>query len=243
TISLPKGQAHYVEDLVTGRRYEVDTAMSSGTRLAIDSGSMPSVSNRITLRPHWTLEALLPSGLFTAATHADQADRVMIFDPASGNFRTASCHADGWTGDFDGSQIVPPGTGLLVQVRQGSVTHTLTGAVRATPFHMPLLQGPQLVSSGFLKDHSPYSLGLNPDNGFITAPSASNAARLRLWRGDLTPGTEGYQGYFLRSSPAGSQWVDEADPAALDQTRAVLIQPGQAFFLLPTTELPDFQEK
>ena len=114
--------------------------------------------------------------------------------------------------------------------------------MRTHAFHLPLKAGVQFVSSGFLKEHSPHSLGLTTANGFTSSARPATADRLRLWEGDLTEGAATYRSLFFQRLSNGTAWVIEGDTAQLDQTRAVLIQPGQAFFLLPRNDLPEYRE-
>jgi hypothetical protein len=166
----------------------------------------------------------------------------MAFDAEDEAFRTAWLSSTGWTGDFTGSRILTPGEGLLLHSRKGTVTLTLTGAVRTHRFSQPLTSGIQLVGSGFAADHSPHSLGLTTAHGFTAGRSAAVAARLRLWEGDFTEGASSYRQLFHQQQSDGSVWVIEEDSAQLDQNRALLIQPGQAYFLLPTQALPAYSE-
>ena len=119
---------------------------------------------------------------------------------------------------------------------------TLTGSLRSNQFHLPLKAGAQLVGSGFPMDHSPVSLGLTTTNGFTSGTRASSADRLRLWEGDTTEGAATYRSLFLQQRSTGSIWIQENDAGQLDQSRAVLLAPSQALFLLPKTALPDFRE-
>jgi hypothetical protein len=166
----------------------------------------------------------------------------MFFDEAGAAFKTSTLTADGWTGDFTGARSVPPGEGLLLYARSAPVTLTFTGAVRTGRFKLPLKAGAQLVGSGYPADHSPLSLGLSEANGFTSGSDSASADRLRLWQGDVSEGGSSYRSLFFLRTAEGTAWVDEADPSLLDVTRALLIQPGQAWFILPKAAHPDYQE-
>jgi len=242
SVTLPSATPCFVEVHSTGERLEIDSAKSTSTRIALRGATAPAAGTQISIHAHWTVDDLLPADLFTAGTRSDSADRVMFFDSAANTFRTAWLGSTGWTGDFTGKRIVAPGEGLLVHARSSTVTLTLTGAVRTHAFHLPLRAGVQFVSSGFLKEHSPHSLGLTNTNGFTSSARPATADRLRLWEGDLTEGAATYRSLFFQRLSNGTAWVIEGDTAQLDQTRAVLIQPGQAFFLLPRNDLPEYRE-
>ena len=172
--------------------------------------------------------------------NADDADRLMFFDGTS--FRTSWLGSSGWTGDSDGTRIIAPGEGLLVHARTGTVTLIATGAVRTNRFMQPLSAQARLVGSGFPVTHSPRSLGLTTSNGFTAGTSSATADRLRLWNGDFNVGDSSYLSYFLLQRATGSAWVQEDDATLLDQSTQTLVQPGQAFFILPRTALPDHAE-
>jgi protocatechuate 3,4-dioxygenase beta subunit len=242
SITLPANVACYAEVHSTGERFEIDTIESTSTRIVLVGTAAPAAGQIITVRPHWSVSELFPVDLFTSGTSADDADRVMFFNSDTNNFRTAWLGSEGWTGDFAGTRSIAPGEGLLVHARSGIVTLTLTGAVRTNRFNQPLKAGAQLIGSGFPVDHSPLSLGLTTANGFTAGISADAAARLRLWEGDLTEGASTYRSLFHQQQVDGSAWIVEGDVTHLDQTRALLIQPGQAYFLLPRTALPLYQE-
>jgi hypothetical protein len=185
---------------------------------------------------------IFSTDLFTAGTDADNADRVMFFDSTANAFRTAWLGNEGWNGDFTGTRSIAPGEGMLVHARNDSVTLTFTGAVRTHRFSLPLKAGAQLIGSGMPVDQSPLSLGLTSANGFVAGADAASSARLRLWEGDVTEGASTYRSLFHQQQTEGTAWIVEGDATQLDQTRALLIQPGQAYFLLPSTALPDYRE-
>jgi hypothetical protein len=241
-ITLPADTACYVETHSTGERFEIETAASSGHRLTLTGSRAPAAGSVISVRAHWTVSELFPADLFTSGSSAEDADRVMAFDATANAFRTAWLGSAGWTGDFTGSRSLAPGEGLLLHARSGTVTLTLTGAVRTHRFTQPLKAGVQLVGSGFAMDHSPHSLGLTTANGYTAGSNAADAARLRLWEGDFTKGASSYRQLFHQQQADGSAWIIEGDATQLDQTRALLIQPGQAYFLLPTQALPSYPE-
>lgn len=242
SVTLPTSGACYAEVHSTGERFEIVTDESTSTRLVLASATAPAAGQVITVRPHWTADDLFTADLFTAGTSAANADRLMFFDGVANAFRTSWLSSSGWTGDSDGARIIAPGEGLLVHARGGEVTLTLTGAARISRFAQPLAAHAQLIGSGFLVEHSPHSLGLSTANGFTAGSDAASSDRLRLWEGDSIEGASTYRNLIFLKSGTGTVWIDEADSSQLDQTRAVLIQPGQAYFLLPRQELPEYKE-
>jgi hypothetical protein len=235
TVTLPAAAACYLEVHSTGDRFEIDEEASSGLEIRLVGDQAPSASQVFSIRAHWTVAELMQDAF-------SLDDRVMFFDEAGAAFKTSRLTADGWTGDFTGARSVPPGEGLLLHARSAPVTLTFTGAVRTGRFKLPLKAGAQLVGSGYPTDHSPLSLGLSAANGFTSGDDSAGADRLRLWQGDVTEGGSSYRNLFFLRTAEGAAWVDEADPSLLDVTRALLIQPGQAWFILPKAAHPDYQE-
>jgi hypothetical protein len=246
TALLPNASKAYIEITsgdFEGHRFDVDTVATSGINLVVKE-TLPTrlINATFALRSHWIADELFPANLFTAGTSTDNADRLLFFDGTTNAFRTSWLAADGWTGDSDGTRIMAPGEGLMIHARSTDVTLTLTGGLRSNRFHQPLKVGTQLVGSGFPMDHSPLSLGLTTANGFTASTRATSADRLRLWEGDHTAGAASYRSLFYLQRGNGSFWVQENDASLVDQSRAVLIGPGQAFFILPKAALPDFRE-
>jgi hypothetical protein len=246
TTLLTADRLFYIEvtsGVYEGHRFDLDASATTSTDLVIE-GSLPAglIGATFALRSHWTVDELFPTTLFKAGPNADEADRLLFFDGKTNAFRSSWLANDGWTGSVVGTNILAPGEGLIVHARTSAVTLTLTGSLRSNQFHLPLKAGAQLVGSGFPMDHSPVSLGLTTTNGFTSGTRASSADRLRLWEGDTTEGAATYRSLFLQQRSTGSIWIQENDAGQLDQSRAVLLAPSQALFLLPKTALPDFRE-
>jgi len=166
----------------------------------------------------------------------------MFFDPKTNGFRISWLSASGWSGDSDGNRSVLPGQGLLLHSRSGSVTLTTCGSVRGNLFAQALTAGTQLIGAGFPVANSPRTLGLTTAAGFVSSARVSQADRLRLWEADTTPGLTSYQSYFFHTRSSGSAWVQENDASLRDRSTETLVQPGQAFFILPRTAKPEFKE-
>ncbi len=225
---LQNGVSYYVEVLsgtLKGRTYEVDAA-ASATTLTLGTGADSALAGaRVSLRPHWTLGALLPVTSLQAASTADAADRVMFFDSASGQFQIdwlqATASGAQWVRDGDASlandaaRIIPPQTGMLVQVRSTAATLTLLGEVRTSALALPQTAGTTLRGTGLATAQAPGTL-----------PFATGS-RLRLWSGDTDASTAVYQNYLLNPQ---SQWVDET--TGLEVTNLPLLDGFRAFFLV-----------
>ena len=242
TLVLPTGvtadQPAYVEVLAgpaAGRRYQVDTAASSAGRIVLADISHPvTTATRISLRPHWTLPALLPPGHFTPGTSPDDADRVMTYDPAANTFRVHHLAATGWTlGTTDAAAtVLPPQSALLVQPRTAEVSLLLTGQL---PPVVPALQpapGTRLLSTGEIQPRSPADVGLTPARGFPAATDPAAATRLRLWQPDSDPAATGYDSLHLHQHPSSAHWLRDSDPTQTDLSTAPLLQPFHGFFLV-----------
>ncbi|MES2736436.1 MAG: SdrD B-like domain-containing protein [Verrucomicrobiota bacterium] len=238
---LVAGQSYYVEVLSganEGQRYELDEEATTDGALAFETATPDLASTRLAVRPHWTVNGLFPADAFATGTEAANADRLLFFDPASGSFRTSWLSANGWTGDSAGDRIVASGEGLLVHARTGTVSLTFIGAVRSTQFAQPLQAGAQFIGSGFPVAHTVQTLGLRTEAGFAASTTPEEATRLRLWKGDVTPGDHTYRHLYLHN-PA-SLWMDEADGS--DASTQTLLEPTRAFFLVTPVAVPGYQE-
>jgi hypothetical protein len=100
----------------------------------------------------------------------------------------------------------------------------------------------QAFGSGFLLEHSPRSLGLTMVNGFTADTSSATADRLRLWSGYFNVDDSTYRNFFFQQRSTSSAWIQEDDTTQLDQSAQTLLQPGQAFFILPRAAMPDRAE-
>lgn len=236
-----------------GHRFDIDTAATQGSRLALDltsntttRASLPSglENARVHIRPHWTLDDLLPASHFTAATAQDAADRALFFDRASNQFHSRWLQTGtppSWTAD-PGSNApahLAPGKALLLHRRGSPISLTLSGLVRDHDFRVNLAPGTQLISSGYPHPQSPLSLHLGTQSGLTAGTTATASDRLRTWIGDAQPGASGYRTYFLLQDPAQppGRWVDQADPTLRDASGDLLLPTTKGIFLqlLPGT--------
>lgn len=238
---LQPGTAYYVEVLsgpYSGLRIELDEELTTDQSLAFETPPPDLTGAVLSVRPHWTVASLFPADSLQPGTEESAADRLLFFDAATGSFTSQWLSAEGWKGSADGARIIAPGEGLFVQVRNDSATLTFTGAVRDTPFTLPLAAGVQFIGSGFPVAHSLQSLGLTTDAGFTASSTPDQATRLRLWQADLTPGDHTYRSLYLHN-PA-SLWLDEAD--GTDVTNQPLLEPGRAWFLITPSAVPGYRE-
>ena len=225
------GTSYYAEVLdgaLAGTTYNINTTASSGSTLALASSADSSLAGaRIAIRPAWALAALVPVGSLQAAATEDAADRILFFDSASGQFQidwlysattggTPQWVRDGDTSlASDGTRLVPPQSGMLVQVRSTPATLTFVGEVRTTALVLPQTSGTTLIGTGLPLPKAPGALP------FTTGSS------LRIWSGDADPATAAYQNYLLN---APAEWIDET--TGLDVTQQPLLDGFRAFFLV-----------
>jgi hypothetical protein len=226
---LQNGASYYAEVLdgtLKGRTFDLDASATSGGNIVLStSADSTLVGARIRIRPHWTLGALLPVAALQSAATEDSADRVMFFDSASGQFQIdwlyATSGAAQWARDGDtslandGSRIIPPQAGMLVQLRSTPATLTLLGEVRTIALALPQASGTSLRSTGLATPQLPGALPF------------TSGSRLRIWSGDADPTTAKYQNYLLNPP---SDWVDET--TGLDVTQQPLLEAFRAFFLV-----------
>jgi uncharacterized repeat protein (TIGR01451 family) len=222
-LSLPAGSLYLeaLDGVLAGQRFEIDSALSSGNTLVLQSDGRPLnglVGVRIAIRPHHMLAELLPPPAFTAG------DRVLIFDTAVNDFVPLVQNENAWSDGILSMNTRPlaPHEAVLVDVRGESVSHFLTGEVRSADFITPLVPGAQLTGSGWPAPRSA------PVTGLRSGASADTADRLRLWNGDASSEITGYSGYYLDNSSNPPSWQpQDATVAPLP-----LLPPFHGFFII-----------
>ena len=171
--------ATFNRDGTVTRRY-ADLAPANATlgflRLRVDldanrdgkpeATTIPATSARITLRPHHTLEALLP-----AADLSDD-DRLLAYDNAKSTFVLAETDAP-----------LAAHTGLLVKITGSGFTRE----IRSKTLHIPLVQGTQLITTGSLTSGE---VPTNLSEGVrlrLWQPATSDYSSHTLENGEWTP--------------------------------------------------------
>ena len=202
TIALSPETAHYLEVLdgpLAGQTFDL------GSDLKLASGAAVAGA-RVAIRPHWTLNSLLPASAFHSGSTPEESDRALTFDSASNGFQTHPFADESTT-----RRVVPPQEGLFVQIRSTAVTLAFLGEVRTSPLALPHSSGTRFIGTGLALPLTP---GSQPH---------SVGSRLRLWSGDADPATAAYHNYLLNDL---SHWIDESTGAdittqpALDAFRA-----------------------
>ncbi len=250
--ALEPGVQYYAEIIDgshAGHRLEVDEAASQGGSLVIDPANARNTlapppgslaGARLALRRHVTLAELAPPALFNATNSTSTADRIMLYDTATGfkgYWLFAFPGAPRWVAQGDatlasqGGMIMEPGRGFFVQPRSQTVTLMLRGEVRAHPFACPLPAGLSFRASGWPLDLSPVQLEMTGGGGFTGAGNAGLADQIQYWRGDATAGGQGYDSCFLLHAGSFQQWVKQGDATLANQNQTPFIKAHRAFFV------------
>jgi hypothetical protein len=202
TLALPPESAHYLEVLdgtLAGQTFDL------GSDLKLASGAAVAGA-RVAIRPHWTLNTLLPASAFHSGSTPEESDRALTFDSATNVFQTHP-----FADEATARRVLPPQEGLFVQIRSTAVTLAFLGEVRTSPLALPQSAGNRFIGTGLALPLTP---GSQPH---------SVGSRLRLWSGDADPATAAYHNYLLNDQ---SRWIDESTGAdittqpALDAFRA-----------------------
>jgi hypothetical protein len=242
-----------------GHRFDVSVGASTETAVALDlssarntMASVPAdlVGARVVVRPHWTSATVLPTDLFKSTNSPARSDRMMFFNTASNSYSTFWLYAGNggalWAREGDASltshnqRVFAPGEGVLVHVRGAAVTAVHIGQVRSNRFILPLSAGTQLIGGGYPMAQSPEDRGMNAAGSFTAGQEPASADRLRLWVGDVTVGTTGYDSFFLKLNGANAQWVREGDANPSDQSQSKLFTPNRAAFVVRHDAAPDY---
>lgn len=229
-----------------GHRFEVDevaTVAASAGKIVLEANSTHNTSPaeaiagltgyRVAVRPHWTLAALLGTGRnakVNAGASAGAADQVLAWNgrgfsvyylregdvPQWRNAATGPLNQDG--------AIVPPGVGVFLRRRAGSLNFSVAGEVRTNRFVRPAFAASQLVANGFPVETSPADWRLTTSAGLSAGTTPLNSDRLLTWTGSSV------NTYFL-SAGATPQWRSPT-ASLLDFSNARLFPAQGANFLL-----------
>lgn len=193
---------------------------------------------RIIVRPHVTLNQVLPKTQLQGGISSLLADQVLFFDKTEWQPHwlelNATRHEWRPIGDASlpssDSKVIAPGTGVMVKIVGQPVTYTLTGHVRTSPFVRMLDQTHNLLALPWPVDSTPQQLRFAATQSFTAGSNISMADQLQFWTGDQTPDGSTYAIYWLRQSGAEGIWVPKENPA-LDVTRTLSLPAQRSFFL------------
>lgn len=228
------GHADGTTATMVGQRFEVDEAatragaignvvldLSSPLNTSAATAIGGLVNYRVAVRPHWTLASLLGTGTTAkanASSSAALADQVLAWNgtgfsvyylrsgdvPQWRNIATGPANQDG--------AIVPPGVGVYLRRRTGSLTFSVVGEVRTNSFVRAAFEASQLVAGGFPVESSPADWKFTSGTGLTAGTSPVNSDQLLTWSGSV------FSQYYLRNS-FPLQWRNAAT-GVLDQTNA-----------------------
>ncbi|MEN3943857.1 Ig-like domain-containing protein [Prosthecobacter sp. SYSU 5D2] len=243
---------------LAGHRYEIQSI--SGQTITLDLASdystkktLPAdiVGARVVVRPHVTLNQVLPKNQLQGSTASPQADQVLFFKEAAWETHwlqlSATHHEWRVVGDENQStsddKIIPPGTGVMVKLADRSVTYTLTGHVRTGAFVRPLDQAHNLLALPWPVDSTPQQLRFAVSQGFTAGANSVVSDQLQLWSGDHNPGTSVYEIYWLRHSGSTGAWSPRANASAPDLSATLLLPAHRSFFLkiMPRSGDPEWK--
>jgi hypothetical protein len=259
--ALTAGREYYIEitsgDHV-GHRIELDETNTTATTLAVDLASprntltsLPATlaGDHWSLRPHHTFKELFPPSKFSTPTNdRTTADRITFQSTNGftylwlylnqGNPQWVAA-ADAGLGDA-GINVVPPGMGVYVRPRNGSVSLTYTGFVRTNPFALPLKVGTPFVGGGWPMVQSPSQRGVTAAAGFVSNRSATMADKIILWNGDKVANAQGYTTYYHLSFSSQVRWVAAEDASISSQDNSPLFDSTRAVFIKVNQALPNY---
>ena len=241
------GHVDGVTTTLVGQRFEVDEAATladAGGALSVDTTSPHNtaaastlvglVNYRVTVRPHWTLAALLGTGArakVNAAVSAASADQVLAWNGVGFSvYYVRSGEVPQWRNTATGAAsqdgaILPPGVGLFLRRQAGALAFAVPGEVRTTAFVRPPFTGSQIIAGGFPVDASPADLKLAASAGLTAGTAPSNADQLLAW--DATA----FSIYYLRAGQV-PQWRNVATGLLDYSTTAILPARGASLLLL-----------
>ena len=244
-------QQYYLEIISgpqAGHRLDLQSITATACLVAADSPNStlaPSAvaglsGARVSLRPHRTLGSVFDPALFQGSSVAASADQVLFY--SSAGYSTYWLYALGSTRFWVLSgapiasmndTIIPPGTGVMLQIaRAGPSPLLTTGSVRTTSFARPLLSGYNLFANPWPLDTTPAQVGLT-SLAFVGGISPASADQLQIWKGDDSASATGYLGYWLFQFPGQMVpfWVSSSDTSLFSQNYVHLLHAGRATFI------------
>ncbi len=228
-----------------GHRLDVQSISSTACEIAADSANntiapaaVDWAAATVCLRPHVTLSDVFDPARFQASTDAASADQVLfhngtgydtcwLFD--DGTQRRWLLNGDTTFADMGGA-IVPPGTGLMLQIAAAAPQPILfTGSVRTTAFArvLPASGGYSLLANPWPVGATPASAGMT-GSAFIASSQAVTADQIQLLAADINPAATDYTGFWLSEATG---WLSTTAGATASQNNVPLLSAGRATFL------------
>ncbi|MGV3660450.1 MAG: PA14 domain-containing protein [Prosthecobacter sp.] len=252
--SIDHTRAFYLEILTgpqAGHRVDVQSIGAAACEIVASSpnntlapASIDWTAATVALRPHVTLADAFDTTRFQASSEAASADQVLFHNGTA--YDTYWLFDDGtqrrWLLNGDttftdmGGKIIPPGTGLMLQIAAAAPQAVVfTGSVRTTPFAhvLPASGGYSLLANPWPVSTTPAAAGMTGAS-FVPSHMVASADQIQLWAGDANPSASGgYTGYWL-SQPAGqpsATWLSTTGTTNASQNNAPLLSAGRATFL------------
>jgi len=244
---LSSVEPYYIEVYsgnLKGDRFDVNTAATisaANGAVVLDSASgnntyaVSSILNQldgatVALRKHITLEQVqsMASASLVGNNTAGSADRIQLYNPINQAYDSYFLRGDGTTWRKVGTTTsanklaIPPGTGVFISKKSGTVDLTATGVVRQNDFSSPYKVGLQLLAPGYPLEASPSSLGATTANGWTGNNTAGSADQIQVYN----PSNQAYDSYFLRGD--GTTWRKVGTTTTV--TTNNVISGGNAYF-------------
>ena len=262
--TFASGKQYYVEieeGASAGHRFELDESQSTSAGVWVvdlssgrnTAGALPPLNGeRVGLREHWTLAEAFPTGQFLGTRAPELADGILAWEGAgfARYWRFKSNTTERWVRVGDsaltnrGSRIIPPGEGFLVEAKATGMARTLAGwgMVRRGVFRQPIAVGTQMISSGYPVTMSFGNSAMLEGDRFFASRESATSDRVRLWRGNVTPGGTGWTGssywYFSIGGGVPSRWVLEGDGSLTDRTLGGIFSKQRGILIQAVTNKP-----
>ena len=245
---LTSGEPYYIEvysGALKGDRFDVNTAATisaANGSLVLDSSSpnntyaVGSIASQldgasIALRKHITIEQIqsMSSSPLVGNTTAANADQIQFYDNSTGGYTSYFLRGDGVTWRKVGTTTtanktpIPPGVGVFISKKTGSVNLVATGNVRQNDFSNPYKTGLQLHAPAYPLEISPAGVGGTSANGWTGNTTAASADQIQVYN----TSTGGYDAYFLRGD--GTTWRKVGTTTTV--TSSNLATSSQAYFV------------
>ncbi|MFZ2280826.1 MAG: Ig-like domain-containing protein [Prosthecobacter sp.] len=243
---------HYYLEIISGPQagHRLDLQSITGVACLVADDSLNTTLSasavaglsgaRVILRSHRTLGEVFNPTLFQGSSTAAGADQVL--------FHNSSDYITYWLYDLGGTRnwvlnggtatsmnetLIPPGTGVMLQIASASPSALLsTGSVRTTPFARPLQAGYNLFANPWPLDASPAQTRMT-SFPFLASTLLSASSQMQFWKGDGSAGVRGYLASWLLQMPGQPVpvWISMSSAATTSQNNAPLLRTGRATFI------------
>ena len=263
---LESGESYYIEVLdgtLKGHRFDISTGSSETLTLASDASvpagpihstmttntGVPAGMNgaQVMVVKHISLAEKAPKDAFDDAGTQAAADAVLIPDAVTNMWAEYWLFTNGgsphWTIKGDAtmsskdSTVIPPCQGIFMHPKNSAVTLESYGMVRENSFACPLVEGYNLISTGYPMELTPAEMEL--DTSVISGTQdPEQSDQILLWDRDGVSASDSdtYTRYWFVDHDTFEKWVLTGDLTLAPKDTSDVFSTDRAAYLKMTTD-------